>query len=88
MADRLRSPGRNISIFLFLSSGYREKLYLRCRHLKKEKLLQEVFTESGDVTVVMELEEGKLQTNIVTSEKEIDKIEAHLRAIKQLQLKE
>ena len=50
--------------------------------------LQEVFTESGDVTVVMELEEGKLQTNIVTSEKEIDKIEAHLRAIKQLQLKE
>ena len=50
--------------------------------------MQEVFTESGDVTVVMELEEGKLQTNIVNSEKEIDKIEAHLRAIKQLQLKE
>ena len=68
----------------YVFQGYREKLYIRCRHLKKEKFLSDVFTECGDVTVVFQSEDGEKQTKIVTSEKELDKIEAELKALKEL----
>ena len=63
--------------------GYREKLYMRCRVLKKGKLLKDVFTDCGDVTVVFELD-GEQETKVVHSEKEIDKIEAELQAERQI----
>ena len=59
-------------------TGYREKLYMRCRQLRREKVLKDVFTDCGDVTVVFQSEDGDLTTRIVHSDKEIDRIEADL----------
>ena len=58
-----------------------------CRALKKDKLLKDVFTDCGDVTVVLELD-GEQKTKVVHSEKEIDKIEAELQAERYLSIKE
>ena len=60
-------------------TGYREKLYMRCRQLRREKVLKDVFTDCGDVTVVYESQEGEQRTRIVHSDKEIDRIEADLK---------
>ena len=60
---------------------------MRCRALKKDKLLKDVFTDCGDVTVVLELD-GEQKTKVVHSEKEIDKIEAELQAERHLSIKE
>ena len=60
-------------------TGYREKLYMRCRQLRREKVLKDVFTDCGDVTVVFESQDGEQRTRIVHSDKEIDRIEADLK---------
>ena len=60
-------------------TGYREKLYMRCRQLRREKVLKDVFTDCGDVTVVFECQDGEQRTRIVHSDKEIDRIEADLK---------
>ena len=60
-------------------TGYREKLYMRCRQLRREKVLKDVFTDCGDVTVVYESQEGEQRTRIVQSDKDIDRIEADLK---------
>ena len=51
---------------------------MRCRQLRREKVLREVFTDCGDVTVVYETQDGEQRTRIVHSDKEIDRIEADL----------
>ena len=60
-------------------TGYREKLYMRCRQLRREKVLKDVFTDCGDVTVVFECQDGEQITRIVHSDKEIDRIEGDLK---------
>ena len=44
----------------------------------REKVLKDVFTDCGDVTVVFESPDGDQLTRIVHSDKEIDRIEADL----------
>ena len=60
-------------------TGYREKLYMRCRQLRREKVLKDVFTDCGDITVVYESQDGEQRTRIVQSDKEIDRIEVELK---------
>ena len=69
---------KNLTLEEWLT-GYREKLYMRCRQLRREKVLKDVFTDCGDVTVVYESQEGEQRTRIVHSDKEIDRIEADLK---------
>ena len=52
---------------------------MRCRQLRREKVLKDVFTDCGDVTVVYDSQEGEQRTRIVHSDKEIDRIEADLK---------
>ena len=60
-------------------TGYGEKLYVRCRQLRREKVLKDVFTDCGDITVVYESQDGEQRTRIVQSDKEIDRIEVELK---------
>ena len=69
----------NLSLEEWLT-GYREKLYMRCRQLRREKVLKDVFTDCGDVTVVYDSQDGEQRTRIVHSDKEIDRIEADLKS--------
>ena len=44
-----------ISIIFFLNKffiGYREKLFVKCKLLKKDGLIKDVFTERGDIKVM------------------------------------
>ena len=52
---------------------------MRCRQLRREKVLKDVFTDCGDVTVVYDSQDGEQRTRIVHSDKEIDRIEADLK---------
>lgn len=37
---------------LFFIIGYREKLFVKCKLLKKDGLIKDVFTERGDIKVM------------------------------------
>lgn len=64
---------------MWVFSGYREKLYVRCKQLKREGVFKDVFTRTGDVTVLLVTADGDTEEIVVTSEKEIDELEAKLR---------
>ena len=65
-------------IFSKLYVGYREKLFARCKLLKKDGLIKEVFTERGDIRVVITLEEGDTEERSVWTDKDVDSLEEEL----------
>ena len=37
---------------ILINTGYREKLFVKCKLLKKDGLIKDVFTERGDIKVM------------------------------------
>ena len=64
--------------FVQLYKGYREKLFAKCKLLKKDGLIKEVFTERGDIKVVITLEEGDTEERSVWTDKDLDILEEEL----------
>ena len=54
---------------------YREKLYFKCRQLKKDGKIKEVFTESGEIKIIVSKGDGETEVKNVWSDKELEQFE-------------
>ena len=56
-------------------TGYREKLFVKCRQFKKEGALKEVFTDKGDIKIIIETEDGQTEQKSIWSDKDLEPFE-------------
>ena len=56
-------------------TGYREKLFVRCRQLKKEGVIKEVFTDKGDIKIILEAADGQTEQKSIWSDKDLEPFE-------------
>ena len=59
----------------YSSSGYREKLFFKCKQLKRDGVIKDVYTDSGDIKVVLVIGDGDTEEKNIWSDKDIDQLE-------------
>ena len=62
------------------SSGYREKLFFKCKQLKRDGVIKDVYTDSGDIKVVLVMGDGDTEEKNIWSDKDIDQLEDDYKA--------
>ena len=62
------------------SSGYREKLFFKCKQLKRDGVIKDVYTDSGDIKVVLVIGDGDTEEKNIWSDKDIDQLEDDYKA--------
>ena len=56
-------------------TNYREKLYFKCRQLKKDGKIKDVFTENGDIKIMISNADGEMEEKNVWSDKDLEQFE-------------
>ena len=62
------------------SSGYREKLFFKCKQLKRDGVIKDVYTDSGNIKVVLVMGDGDTEEKNIWSDKDIDQLEDDYKA--------